>query len=79
MHFKEPSETEILIEELISREEAAAAMSIVSSKREDRGLGEMPDKELWERLGKGPRPYSHCHAKRQTDILSGWVGKFYPS
>ena len=27
----------------------------------------------------GRRQYSHCHAKRQTDVLSGWVGKFYPS
>ena len=27
---------------------------------------------------KGPRPYSSCHAKRQNDVLAGWVGKNYP-
>ena len=25
-------------------------------------------------FAKGRRPYSSCHAKRQIDVLSGWVG-----
>ena len=49
--IEEPSETEILIEELISRE-AAAAMSMVSSKKGDRGMAEDGRQRALERLGE---------------------------
>ena len=28
---------------------------------------------------KGRRPYPFCHAKRESDVLGGWVGKTYLS
>ena len=28
---------------------------------------------------KGRRPYPFCHAKRESDVLGGWVGKIYLS
>ena len=42
----------------------------LNKKLQDPKLG--PKK--WWGIVKGRRPYSSCHAKRQIDVLSGWVG-----